>query len=121
MADGAIAADENELAECVAGAALFEEPEEAFDGDVDDVIWSFFAGGAVDDVGDAGHGAADDVAVGDIAGNDFEAIVGVERAIVAESANGDIGEVVWTLLTEDATNEIGADFAGRAGDEDAFH
>ena len=49
----------------------------------------------MDDVGDAGHGAADDVAVRRwLAGDDFEAIVGVERAIVAEGANGDIGEVI---------------------------
>ena len=120
MADGAIAADQDELAECFAGAAFFEQPEEAFDGDVDYFVGRFFAGGAMNDVGDAGHGAADDVAVGDIASDDFEAIVGIERAIVAESANGDVGEVVVTLI-EDATNEIGADFAGCAGDEDAFH
>jgi hypothetical protein len=102
----------------LAGAALFEQPEETFDGDVDYFIRRFFAGGAMNDVGDAGHGAADDVAVGDISGSGFEAIVGVERAIVAESANGDIAEVV---LVEDATNKVGADFAGRAGDENAFH
>jgi hypothetical protein len=74
----------------------------------------------MNDVGDAGHGVADEVAVGDIAGDDFESIAGIERAIVAESANGDIAEVV-VILTEDATNEIGTDFAGRAGDENAFH
>ena len=120
MADGAIATDEKKLAERFAGAAFFEQPEEAFDGDVDHFVGRFFAGGAVNDVGDAGHGAADDVAVGDIAGHDFEAIMGNERAIVAEGANGDIGEVVVTLI-EDATNEIGADFTGCAGDENAFH
>jgi hypothetical protein len=72
----------------------------------------------MNDVGYAGHRAADDITVGDIASDDFEAIVGIERAIVAESANGEIAGVI---VTEDATNEIGADFAGRAGDEDAFH
>ena len=65
------------LAEGFAGAAFFEQPEEAFDGDVDDVVGRFFAGGAMDDVGDAGHGAADDVTVGDIAGDDFETVVGI--------------------------------------------
>jgi len=45
--------------------------------------------------------------------------VGIERAIVAEGADGDVGEVV--ILSEDAMDEIGADFAGGAGDEDAFH
>lgn len=118
MAHRAIAADQNKLAERLAGAALFEQPEEAFDGDIDYFIRRFLAGGAMNDVADASHGAADDVAVGDIAADDFEPIVGVERAIVAESANRDIAEVI---VSEDATNEIGADFAGRAGDENAFH
>jgi hypothetical protein len=106
------------LAERLAGAALFEQPEEAFDGDIDYFIRRFLAGGAMNDVGDAGHGAADDVAVRDIASDDFEPVVRVERTIVAESANRDIAEVI---VIEDATNEMGADFAGRAGDENAFH
>jgi hypothetical protein len=121
MADRTIAADQDELTEGVAGAGLFEEPKEAFDGDVDDVVGSFFAGGTVDDVGDAGHSAADHVAIGDVAGDDFKARVGIERAVVAEGANRDTSEVVVIVLIEDATNEIGADFAGRAGDENAFH
>jgi len=118
MADGAIAADQDELAEGFAGAGFFEEPEEAFDGDVDYFIGRFLAGSAMNDVGDAGHGAADDIAVGNIACDDFETITGNQRAIVAESAKADIAEVV---MIEDATNEIGANFAGRAGDENAFH
>jgi hypothetical protein len=118
MADGAVATDENELAEGVAGASLFEEPEKALDGDVDDFVGRFFAGGAMDDVRDAGHGAADDIAVGDIAGDNFEAIARIGRAIVAEGANRDVAEVI---VIEDATDEVGADFARGAGDEDAFH
>lgn len=120
MTDGAIATDQNKLAERLAGAALFEQPEEAFDGDIDHVIGCFFAGRAMNDVGDAGHGAADDVAVGDIAGDDFEAIVGIKRAIVAEGANRDVAEVI-VILIEGAMDEIGTDFAGRAGNKDAFH
>lgn len=118
VADGAVAADQDELAEGLAGAGFYEEPKEAFDGDVDDVVGSFFACGAVDDVSDVFHGAADYVAVGDVAGDDFQAVVECERAIVAEGADGDVGEVV---VGEDVMDEIGADFAGSAGDEDAFH
>ena len=118
MTDSTIAADQDELAKGVAGAGLFEEPKEPFDGDVDNIVGSFFAGGTVDDVGNAGHGAADYVAIGDIAGDDLGAIVGIERAVVAEGANGNVAEVV---VTEDATNEVGANFSGRAGDENAFH
>jgi hypothetical protein len=118
MADGAIATDENKLAEGLARAALFEEPEETFDGNVDNIVGSFFASGAMNDMSDASHGAADDVPFGDIASDDFEAIVGTEGAIVAESANRDVGGIV---AIEDTTNEIGADLAGRAGDENAFH
>ena len=40
------------------------------------------------------------------------------RAVVAEGADGDVGEV---FVGEDVMDEIGADFAGSAGDEDAFH
>jgi hypothetical protein len=68
--------------------------------------------------GGGGHGAADDVTVGDVAGDDFETVVGIQGTIVTESADGDVAEV---LVGEDAMDEIGANFASCTGDEDAFH
>ena len=53
MADPGIAADQDELARGRAGAEFLEQPEQALDRDVHDVVGGFLAGGEMHDVGDA--------------------------------------------------------------------
>jgi hypothetical protein len=69
-------------------------------------------------VRNADDGATNDIAIGNIPGHDFEPLARIQRAVVAERANGDIAELI---VIEDATDEIRSDLAGRASNENAFH
>ena len=63
MADAGIAADENELLRRLALTERFKQPEHALHRHVHDNFGGFLAGGEMDDMGDARHGALDAFAV----------------------------------------------------------
>ena len=63
MADAGIAANENELLCRLALAERLQQPEHALHGHVHDDFRGFLAGGEMDDMGDARHGAFDAFAV----------------------------------------------------------
>jgi hypothetical protein len=115
MPHARIAADHDELAEGGAGATGFEQPEQAFDGYIHDLLGRFFDGGKVQDVGNARDGVFGYFAVLDGAENRFEARVRVEGAVVAQGADA---KVVEGRVSQQAGDERFAHFAGCAGDEE---
>jgi hypothetical protein len=55
MSDSRVPADQNELLKCRAGAAGFQQPEQALDCHIHDLVWRFLAGCQVENVGDTIH------------------------------------------------------------------
>ena len=78
----------------------------------------FLAGRAVDDVRNAAHGSAHNVAVRDIAAHNLQSRLRFKTAVVAESANG---YVMGFFASQQAFNEMASYLARRAGYEDVFH
>jgi hypothetical protein len=63
VAQRSISANQYDLLKALTLAALFEQPKEPFDRNIDDAILSLFAGSAMNDVSHPVHCGTDDVAV----------------------------------------------------------
>ena len=87
VAHACVATNKDELFEGATFSAGFEQPEETFDCDVHDAVGSFFAGGQMEDVGDAVHCCVDVVLIGHITACNFEAVLWVDYAVVAKGAH----------------------------------
>ena len=114
MPHARIAADEQEAAKLATGPALFEQPEEPLDGHVHDVVGRLLARRQMQDMRDAANRPGRDLALRDGAVHDLEPIAGRQRAVMAQGANRSIGE---SRIAEQAVDDVAADLAGGAGDE----
>jgi hypothetical protein len=118
MTQGGIAADEDDLLKGMAETALLQQPEQTFHRDVDDAVFGFLAGCTVDDMGNAAHRCAHNVAVSDIAAYRLQSRLGFKTAVVAQSANGHVVEI---FAGQQALDEMSSYLARRAGYEDVLH
>ncbi len=116
MSDCTVAANQNKLLESWADAALFKQPEQAFDSDIHGVVWGFLAGGAVQNVRNAIQRTTYGVAVGDAALDHFQPFLCRQYPVVAQSAEN---YVLMRCGLSDAIHKMGAHFAGSASDKDA--
>ena len=90
MAHRAIAAEQDELFEGRADAALFQQPEKTFDRHVDHIVGRFLAGRTMDDVRNAGHGLAHGIAVGNISLKNFQSRSRFKQPVVTQCTNAHI-------------------------------
>ena len=109
---GSIPSDQNNLLKRTAGAAFFEQPEKAFDGDINHTIGSFLAGSAMNNVRDPLHGFTHSVAVRDVSPDQIEPRLRFREAVMAKRANR---YVLMVLGLEDAVNEMCTHLARRTG------
>ena len=56
MSQGSVATNENDLLERRTGAAVFQQPEQALHGHIDDIVWRFLAGRAMEHMSNTGYG-----------------------------------------------------------------
>ena len=77
-----IAANQDELLEGRAGAALLQQPEQAFDRDIHYLVGTFLAGGAMHNVRHALHGRLHHRPIGDASPNYFQSLFGRQNAVV---------------------------------------
>ena len=110
MADAGVAADQDELLRGRTGAERLGQPEQALDRNVHDEIGELLAGREMHDMGDAVHDALDGAAVGDRASHDFQPRRRGKRAIVAQSADDEVG----MRLRAQPPDEVRSDLSGRA-------
>ena len=82
-----VAADQNYLLKSTAGAAFFEQPEQALHRDIDHIVGGFLACGAVNDVSDSFHRRPDRLAVGNISLHNFKPPQWFGNAVMAERSN----------------------------------
>jgi hypothetical protein len=118
MTHGAITAKQKELLESGTDAGFFEEPEQAFNRDIDNVVGSLFACGTVQDVCNILHGFANNGTIGDRAVDSLETRVMFKSAVVTERTDG---EIRVSLGLKQTLNEVATDFSGSTGDKDAIH
>lgn len=80
-------------------------------------------GGVVDDGVGPGHEAVDQVGVADVAHDELDAVRGQARDVVGVAGVGQLvehGDVDARVLAHDVVDEVGADEAAAAGDDDAL-
>ena len=102
---------------CLAVATRAErlgQPEQALDRHVHDEFGRLLAGREMDDMGDAVHRPLDGAAVGDRASHDLEPRRWGKRAIVAQSADDEVG----MRLRAQPPDEVRSDLSGRARDQE---
>src|SRR5262245_10959251 len=115
--DRGVSSDEDEAPERGTDAAGFEEPEEPLDGHVEDRLGRLLARREVNHMGNALGSRVDDLAAIDRAGDDLESRRRLQRPVVAQRSDRDLGQPL-VVRGEHPPDERLADLAGRAGDED---
>ena len=114
MADAGVAADQDELLGRRARTERLGQPEQALDRHVHDEFGELLAGREMHDMGDAVHGALDGAAVGDRAFHHLEPRRWRKRAIVAQSADDEVG----MRLRAQPPDEVRSDLSGRARNQE---
>src|SRR5208283_4008470 len=115
VADGSVAADQDELLEGRARPALFEQPKQPLNCNVDNVVRHFFARCAVQHMRDAIQSSAHYGTIRDIALDNFQRRARIQKPVVAQRPDARIFE---SFGTKDALYNIAPDLAGRASDQD---
>ena len=116
MPQSSIAADQDDLSEGRAGAALFQQPEQALDRNIHHVLGSFLAGGAMQNVRDLLHGGAHSRPIRDASLDYIHPIFGLQKAVMTQRTNTHI-----LIRLQNARNEMAPHFAGSSGHQDALH
>ena len=114
VSHGGVAANQNNLLERRTAAALFQQPEQALDGDVHDLVRSLLAGRAMQNMSDAAHGPAHCFAIGDASLRNFQARPRLQNPVMTEGTNPYVAVVV---RAENSIDEMAAYFAGSACDQ----
>ena len=83
MADRSVAADQDELLERRPGAALFEQPKESLNSNVDNIVGRFFARGAMQYMRNAIQGSAHHCTIRNIALDNFQPRARIQKSVVA--------------------------------------
>src|SRR5271165_2449990 len=116
MPESRISADQDDLLERIAEPALLQQPEKAFDRDIDHVICGFLAGRAMDHMSNPAHRSPHRFPVRDISGYDLQPFTRLRAAVVAQRAYRNVRAVV-----EHTPDEMTTYFACCTGHKDSLH
>jgi len=95
-----------------ADAAFLQEPEQAFNCDIDHTIGSFLAGRTMNDMRNSLHGGAYCVPVRDTSPYNLQLLMRFRHTVVTQGANGYVGAIAGL---KNVANEMGSYFAGGSG------
>ncbi len=115
MAQGSVAANEDDLLKRGTGAAGLQQPEQALHGHIDDIVWRFLAGRAMEHMSNTGYGLVHDSTIRNASLHNLHPRARMQNAIVTQSADAYAGVLVGA---ENSINEVAAYFARGACDQD---